>query len=149
MRRIHPRSIVKVRTLTSRYDHRPECFKFGRQASSPGAPRRSRRFFSSSVRVSEWTQHSLSNLKPLPTTPKEIVQLPQKAYIAFGSNLGDRIDWIERACTKMSRQGIKILRTSCLWETDPMYMLDQDKFVNGVCEVRFKLTSMHVILTSV
>jgi 7,8-dihydro-6-hydroxymethylpterin-pyrophosphokinase len=38
----------------------------------------------------------------------------------------------------MEEQGIKILRTSCLWETDPMYVLEQDKFVNGVCEVSFQ-----------
>lgn len=33
------------------------------------------------------------------------------------------------------KYGIKILRTSSLWETDPMYVLEQDKFLNGVCEV--------------
>jgi 2-amino-4-hydroxy-6-hydroxymethyldihydropteridine diphosphokinase/dihydropteroate synthase len=94
------------------------------------------------VRVSDWTQHNVSKFKPFPATPAELPEIPnipEKAYIALGSNLGDRIDWIEQACSEMERQGIKILRTSCLWETDPMYVLEQDKFVNGVCEVSSNL----------
>lgn len=60
---------------------------------------------------------------------------PSTAYIALGSNLGDRVAWIEQACAEMDRRGIKVKRTSSLWETEPMYVLDQDRFVNGVCEV--------------
>ena len=70
---------------------------------------------------------------------------PQKhrAFIALGSNLGDRIEMIEEACRRMSERGIRIIRTSGLWETEPMYVLDQDRFVNGACEVRraWSLTS--------
>lgn len=58
------------------------------------------------------------------------------AYIALGSNLGDRIGWIEKACAELDARGIKVKRTSSLWETEPMYVLDQDRFVNGACEVR-------------
>lgn len=57
------------------------------------------------------------------------------AYIALGSNLGDRIGWIEKACNEMDARGIRVKRTSSLWETEPMYVLDQDRFVNGACEV--------------
>jgi len=57
------------------------------------------------------------------------------AYVALGSNLGDRIGWIEKACNEMDTRGIRVKRTSSLWETAPMYVLDQDKFVNGACEV--------------
>ena len=57
------------------------------------------------------------------------------AYVALGSNLGDRIGWVEKACNEMERRGIRVLRTSSLWETEPMYVLDQDRFVNGACEV--------------
>ncbi|KAE9575761.1 Folic acid synthesis protein fol1 [Colletotrichum fructicola] len=60
---------------------------------------------------------------------------PTTAYIALGSNLGDRVGWIEKACAEMDRRGIKVKRTSSLWETEPMYVLDQDRFVNGACEV--------------
>ena len=59
-----------------------------------------------------------------------------RAYIALGSNLGDRVGMIEKACREMDRVGIRVLRTSCLYETEPMYVLDQQSFLNGVCEVR-------------
>lgn len=57
------------------------------------------------------------------------------AYIALGSNMGDRVALIEQACNELTSRGIKVTRTSSLWETKPMYVLDQDSFVNGACEV--------------
>jgi 2-amino-4-hydroxy-6-hydroxymethyldihydropteridine diphosphokinase / dihydropteroate synthase len=62
--------------------------------------------------------------------------MAHRAFIALGSNLGDRVAMIEKACNEMEASGvIHILRTSSLWETRAMYVLDQDNFVNGVCEV--------------
>jgi 2-amino-4-hydroxy-6-hydroxymethyldihydropteridine diphosphokinase/dihydropteroate synthase len=63
-------------------------------------------------------------------------QKKHRAFVALGSNMGDRIAMIEQACKEMEACGkIKVLRTSSLWETKAMYVLDQDKFVNGACEV--------------
>lgn len=51
--------------------------------------------------------------------------------------MGDRVAMIEQACKEMEANGkICIVRTSNLWETKAMYVLDQDNFVNGACEVR-------------
>jgi 2-amino-4-hydroxy-6-hydroxymethyldihydropteridine diphosphokinase/dihydropteroate synthase len=61
------------------------------------------------------------------------------AYVAFGSNLGDRVAEIERACNLMEERGIHVKRTSSLWETEPMYVKDQGQFVNGVCEVSTRM----------
>lgn len=58
-----------------------------------------------------------------------------RAFIALGSNLGDRLGNIERSCREMEARGLRILRTSSLYETAPMYVKDQDVFLNGVCEV--------------
>jgi hypothetical protein len=67
----------------------------------------------------------------------QATDMRHRAFVALGSNLGDRVAMIERACNEMDRTGtIKVLRTSSLWETKAMYVLDQEKFVNGVCEVR-------------
>lgn len=63
----------------------------------------------------------------------------KRAFVALGSNVGDRVDMIEQACREMDARGVRVLRTSGLWETTPMYVLEQDKFVNGVCEVSFLL----------
>jgi len=59
----------------------------------------------------------------------------RKTYIALGSNVGDRIRHIEDACRELTSAGIQVLRTSALYETQPMYVVDQDPFINGVCEV--------------
>lgn len=73
----------------------------------------------------------------------------RSAYIALGSNLGDRVAWIEMACKKMDERGIKVKRTSGLWETEPMYVVDQENFLNGACEVSvlFLLVCDKCILT--
>lgn len=43
---------------------------------------------------------------------------------------------IEQACREMEASGkIRIVQTSSLWESKAMYVLDQDNFVNGACEV--------------
>lgn len=61
----------------------------------------------------------------------------RKAYIALGSNVGDRLEMIEKACQMLSaNSNIRILRTSSLYETAPMYVAEQGRFLNGACEVR-------------
>ena len=93
------------------------------------------------------TRHR-SSLTNVPTTPfdsspkkvkyqngEKVSEKPKKAYIALGSNMGDRVAMIEQACKEMSSRGVKVTRTSSLWETEPMYVLDQERFVNGACEV--------------
>ncbi|CAI6337588.1 unnamed protein product [Periconia digitata] len=72
--------------------------------------------------------------------------LQHRAYIALGSNLGHRISMIEEACNKMDLTGqIRVRRTSSLWETKPMYVVDQDKFVNAVCEVKTSLSPLDLL----
>ncbi|KAI1461563.1 Dihydropteroate synthase [Annulohypoxylon moriforme] len=69
----------------------------------------------------------------------------QTAYIALGSNVGDRVAMIEQACKEMDSRNIKVKRTSSLWETEPMYVLDQDRFVNGACEVETDLEPLPLL----
>lgn len=63
-------------------------------------------------------------------------RLANRAFVALGSNLGDRIGMIEKACNAMEGDHISIINTSGLWETKPMYVEDQGNFINGACEVR-------------
>ena len=58
-----------------------------------------------------------------------------RAFIGVGSNLGKRVELIESACRELTRRGIPVLRTSALYETKPMYLEDQQQFLNGVLEV--------------
>ena len=106
------------------------------------------RYTTTSCKLSSpWTQHPLKSnhqdaeiSSSISTNGLKLPKSLHTAFIALGSNLGDRIGMIERACNEMSLRGIKIKRTSSLWETEPMYVLDQASFINGVCEVSGKAT---------
>ncbi|KAI9495184.1 Dihydropteroate synthase-like protein [Zychaea mexicana] len=60
----------------------------------------------------------------------------QIAYIALGSNVGDRVknlytalDMLESDCSSV------VLDTSFLYETPPMYYIEQPAFLNAVCKI--------------
>lgn len=56
--------------------------------------------------------------------------------VALGSNVGNKIEEIEKACRAIDEDpDMRIVATSCLYESEPMYVEDQDTFVNGACEV--------------
>ena len=60
------------------------------------------------------------------------------AFVALGSNVGDRIGHIELACHELDRAGLRVIRTSSLYETKPMYVENQDAFINGACEINLQ-----------
>ena len=73
-------------------------------------------------------------------------EFEHRAYIAIGSNLGDRLTSLQRACKIMdSTEGLRIRRTSGLWQTKAMYVLDQDDFLNGVVEVDTSLNPTELL----
>lgn len=56
-------------------------------------------------------------------------------FIALGSNVGDRFRAVKDAVEELDKKGIKVKRTSSLYQSAPMYVLDQPTFLNGVCQV--------------
>jgi 2-amino-4-hydroxy-6-hydroxymethyldihydropteridine diphosphokinase len=60
------------------------------------------------------------------------------AYIALGSNLGDRADYLERALTALRQcEGVQVTRVSPVYETRPVGgPLGQGPYLNAVAEVR-------------
>lgn len=80
------------------------------------------------------------------------------AYIAVGSNMGDRFGNIMKALVYLEREfgsdettgepksdKTTIVNTSYLHETAPMYVTDQASFLNGVIEIKTTL-SPHILL---
>ncbi|MFU8829222.1 MAG: 2-amino-4-hydroxy-6-hydroxymethyldihydropteridine diphosphokinase [Phycisphaerales bacterium] len=62
------------------------------------------------------------------------------AYIALGSNLGDRASTIAAALRALDRvDGIRLLQTSTLIETDPVGPVGQGPYLNGVVSVATSL----------
>jgi hypothetical protein len=63
-------------------------------------------------------------------------QMQRGVVVALGSNVGNRIEEIEKACRAIDADpDMRIVDTSFLYETKPMYVEDQGSFVNGACEV--------------
>ena len=60
----------------------------------------------------------------------------QIVAVAFGSNLGDRFKNIDDALSRLEAERVKIVGTSFLYETKPMYVEEQAQFLNGACLVR-------------
>ncbi len=69
-----------------------------------------------------------------------------KAYIALGTNIGDRRKNIEDALAALNLvPDVKVTKISNIHETEPVGYLDQDMFLNACCEVETEL-SPHALL---
>jgi 2-amino-4-hydroxy-6-hydroxymethyldihydropteridine diphosphokinase len=62
------------------------------------------------------------------------------AFVALGSNMGDRKSYIRMAIDSLINQGIKILKESTIYETEPYGYEEQDKFLNGVIKIETHMT---------
>lgn len=59
-----------------------------------------------------------------------------KAILAFGSNLGDKFANIVSAISLLEADvDIKVIQISSLFESNPMYVKDQQNFMNGAIEI--------------
>lgn len=56
------------------------------------------------------------------------------AYLAIGSNLGDRLGNLRRAVAMLAPE-VTLVAASPLYETAPAYVVDQPRFVNGALRV--------------
>jgi 2-amino-4-hydroxy-6-hydroxymethyldihydropteridine diphosphokinase len=61
------------------------------------------------------------------------------AYLALGTNLGDRLENLELARESLSEQ-VKLLACSPIYETAPWGYLEQPAFLNQVIQVETELT---------
>jgi 2-amino-4-hydroxy-6-hydroxymethyldihydropteridine diphosphokinase len=55
-------------------------------------------------------------------------------YLSLGSNLGDRATNLECAVDALRETGVRVLRRSLLYETEPVDFLEQPWFLNCVVE---------------
>jgi 2-amino-4-hydroxy-6-hydroxymethyldihydropteridine diphosphokinase len=61
-------------------------------------------------------------------------------YLSLGSNIGERAENIARAIAALVERGVRVLKTSSLYETEPVEFLAQDWFLNCVVEVETELS---------
>lgn len=58
-----------------------------------------------------------------------------RAWLALGSNLGDREDYLRASRKALGLKGIELIRQSPVAETEPVGVVDQPRFLNQVLEV--------------
>eukprot|EP00977_Amphora_coffeiformis_P006182 scaffold1332_cov166-Amphora_coffeaeformis.AAC.10 len=71
---------------------------------------------------------------------------PYRVYLAVGSNLGHRFDNIRQALNLLCQDSSsKLVKTSFLHETSPMYVTDQPAFLNGAVELATTLPPLDLL----
>lgn len=71
------------------------------------------------------------------------------AYVALGSNLGDKEANLQKAVQLLVEYGVEVVKTSAFLCTEPYGVTDQPQFLNAVCCVRTDLEPeelLHLLL---
>jgi 2-amino-4-hydroxy-6-hydroxymethyldihydropteridine diphosphokinase len=71
-----------------------------------------------------------------------------RAYLALGSNLGDRRRQLGEARRLLTRHGARLLRESSVRETEPFGVTDQPAFLNQVLEVDWEGTARELLMVA-
>ena len=70
----------------------------------------------------------------------------RRAYLGVGSNMGDQFENISNALTRLQSNGdVRLLKTSFLRKTSPMYVTDQPDFLNGAVLIETLLTPLELL----
>lgn len=78
---------------------------------------------------------------PLESVSVAIERRWHTAYVALGSNMGDKEAYLNQAVDALENvYGCEVTKVSEYIKTEPYGMLDQDEFLNGCMEVRTLLT---------
>ena len=65
----------------------------------------------------------------------------ERVFLALGSNVGRRPDNLRAALHEIEREpGIRVVRVSHLYSTSPVGYTDQREFINGVLELKTRLS---------
>jgi len=68
------------------------------------------------------------------------------AFLSLGSNLGNRIEFLEEALKQLeANYPIKVVNVSSIYETDPVGYEDQDLFLNMVAQINTNLSPIELL----
>ena len=83
---------------------------------------------------------------PLKTVSVEIERGWHTAYIALGSNMGDKEGYLNQGVEGLQNtRGCEVLAVSDFLATEPYGMVDQDEFLNGAIKIRTLLTPYELL----
>ncbi|HHW41764.1 MAG TPA: 2-amino-4-hydroxy-6-hydroxymethyldihydropteridine diphosphokinase [Syntrophomonadaceae bacterium] len=73
-------------------------------------------------------------------------KIGNRAFIGLGSNMGDRMAYLETALREITAQpGIRLVKASSYYESEPVGYRDQDWFINRVVEVETTLAPLELL----
>ena len=67
------------------------------------------------------------------------------AFVALGSNLGDREENLRTALAHLQKNGVEVVKVSSFIETEPYGVTVQPGFVNAVCQVQTELAPLELL----
>lgn len=76
-----------------------------------------------------------------------MAEVQHTAYVALGTNLGDREANLHRALELLKQHGVQVERVSTFITTEPYGVTDQPQFLNGACKVRTTMTPLELLRT--
>ena len=68
-----------------------------------------------------------------------------QVYLSLGSNRGERVEQIERALDLLAQSGVRIVKRSAMYETEPVGFRDQHWFLNCVAECETQLMPRQLV----
>lgn len=71
----------------------------------------------------------------------------ERIYLSLGSNIGDRKRNIARAIDELRARGVRIIRESSLYETEPVELREQDWFLNSAIAAETSLAPQELLQT--
>jgi 2-amino-4-hydroxy-6-hydroxymethyldihydropteridine diphosphokinase len=69
----------------------------------------------------------------------------QTTYLSLGSNMGDRAKNLRAAIAALGKTGVQVVRTSSVYETEPVDYLDQAWFLNMAIEAETELGALELL----
>jgi len=66
-------------------------------------------------------------------------------YLSLGSNMGDRLGMLRQALEALPAAGVEVVRTSSVYETEPMDLREQSWFLNMAAECRTGLFPLQLL----
>ena len=68
-----------------------------------------------------------------------------QVYVALGTNVGEREANLHRALQLLREAGVRINKTSSVYETEPLEYRDQPWFLNAVAEAETELSAIELL----
>ncbi|MBZ5700355.1 MAG: 2-amino-4-hydroxy-6-hydroxymethyldihydropteridine diphosphokinase [Acidobacteriia bacterium] len=69
----------------------------------------------------------------------------KEIYLSLGSNVGERGENLARALALLGERGVRVLRASAIYETEPVDFLEQPWFLNCVVEAETELPPLELL----